>query len=125
MIKLNGIEKYYQNKIVKTYVLRNIKLEIEEGEFVSIMGPSGAGKSTLLNILGMLDTPSNGEYLFMDEPVHNMNEKNYKFVMSNAYVDIICDEFKNDKYSFNTILCKRTINSKNSIRPRRFQCQGS
>jgi DNA adenine methylase len=45
--------------------------------------------------------------------LHNMNEKKYKFVMSNAYVDIICDEFKNDKYSFNIILCKRTINSKN------------
>ena len=75
MIKLKGIEKYYQNKIVKTFVLRNISLDIEEGEFVSIMGPSGAGKSTLLNILGMLDTPSNGEYFFMDEPVHKMNEK--------------------------------------------------
>lgn len=75
MIKLKGIEKYYQNKIVKTFVLRNISLDIEEGEFVSIMGPSGAGKSTLLNILGMLDTPSNGEYFFMDEPVHKMNER--------------------------------------------------
>ena len=61
MIKLVDIEKYYKNKFVKTYVLRNIKLEIEQGEFVSIMGPSGAGKSTLLYIIGMLDTPSGGE----------------------------------------------------------------
>lgn len=75
MIKLKSIEKYYTNKLIKTYVLRNIDLEIKEGEFISVMGPSGAGKSTLLNILGMLDTPSSGEYYFYDEPVHKMNEK--------------------------------------------------
>jgi ABC-type lipoprotein export system ATPase subunit len=56
-------------------VLRNINLEIGEGEFVSIMGPSGAGKSTLLYIIGMLDTASEGEYYFYDEPVHTMKEK--------------------------------------------------
>lgn len=75
MIKLNNIEKYYSNKVIKTYVLRNINLEIEEGEFVSVMGPSGSGKTTLLNILGMLDVPSGGEYYFYDEPVHEMSEK--------------------------------------------------
>jgi len=75
MIKLINIEKYYSNKVLKTYVLRNINLEINEGEFVSIMGPSGSGKSTLLNIIGMLDTPSNGEYYFLDESVHKMSEK--------------------------------------------------
>ena len=75
MIKLQNIEKFYNNKFIKTYVLRNINLEIEEGEFVSVMGPSGSGKSTLLNILGMLDTPSDGEYYFLDEPVHKMSEK--------------------------------------------------
>ena len=75
MIKLNGIEKFYSNKIIKTYVLRNVNLQIEEGEFVSIMGPSGSGKSTLLNIIGMLDVPSDGEYYFFDEPVHKMSEK--------------------------------------------------
>jgi ABC-type lipoprotein export system ATPase subunit len=75
MIKLKNIEKYYTNKLVKTYVLRNIDLEIKEGEFISVMGPSGAGKSTLLNIIGMLDAPSNGEYFFFDEPVHKMNER--------------------------------------------------
>jgi ABC-type lipoprotein export system ATPase subunit len=75
MIKLNDIEKYYTNKFIKTYVLRQINLEIEEGEFISVMGPSGAGKSTLLYILGMLDSPSDGEYYFYDEPVHKMSEK--------------------------------------------------
>jgi len=75
MIKLNNITKYYENKFLKTYVLRNINLEIKEGEFVSIMGPSGAGKSTLLYIIGMLDTASEGEYYFYDEAVHKMKEK--------------------------------------------------
>lgn len=75
MIKLQDIEKYYTNGYVKTYVLRGINLEVEEGEFLTIMGPSGAGKSTLLHILGMLDTPSNGEYLFYDTPVHRLREK--------------------------------------------------
>ncbi|MHB8852578.1 MAG: ABC transporter ATP-binding protein [Ignavibacteriaceae bacterium] len=75
MIKLNTIEKFYNNKVIKTYVLRNINLGIEEGEFVSVMGPSGSGKTTLLNIIGMLDTPSDGEYYFYDEPVHKMSEK--------------------------------------------------
>jgi len=75
MIKLNNIEKFYSNKIIKTYVLRNVNLEIQEGEFVSVMGPSGSGKSTLLNIIGMLDVPSEGEYYFFDEPVHKMSEK--------------------------------------------------
>jgi ABC-type lipoprotein export system ATPase subunit len=75
MIKLNNIEKFYSNKIIKTYVLRNVNLDIQEGEFVSVMGPSGSGKSTLLNIIGMLDVPSEGEYYFFDEPVHKMSEK--------------------------------------------------
>jgi len=75
MIKLVDIEKYYKSKFLKTYVLRDINLEIEQGEFVSIMGPSGAGKSTLLYILGMLDTPSGGEYSFNDQLVHKMSGK--------------------------------------------------
>jgi putative ABC transport system ATP-binding protein len=75
MIKLINIEKYYSNKFVKTWVLRQIDLEINEGEFISVMGPSGAGKSTLLHIIGMLDDASGGEYFFYDEPVHKMKEK--------------------------------------------------
>jgi ABC-type lipoprotein export system ATPase subunit len=75
MIKLQSIEKFYSNKVIKTFVLRNINLEVKEGEFLSIMGPSGSGKTTLLNIIGMLDTPSIGEYFFYDEPVHKMKEK--------------------------------------------------
>ncbi len=75
MIKLRDITKYYSNKFIKTFVLRQINLDIKEGEFITIMGPSGAGKSTLLYILGMLDTASEGEYYFFDEPVHSLKEK--------------------------------------------------
>lgn len=75
MITLKNIEKYYTNKFINTFVLRNINLEISESEFLSVMGPSGSGKSTLLNIIGMLDTPSGGEYFFYDQPVHKKSEK--------------------------------------------------
>ena len=75
MIKLRGITKFYSTGYVKTFVLRNITLDFAEGEFVTVMGPSGAGKSTLLYILGMLDTPSEGEYFFYDQPVHRMTER--------------------------------------------------
>ncbi len=75
MIRLCDITKYYSSGYVKTFVLRNINLEVKEGEFLTVMGPSGAGKSTLLHILGMLDAPSSGEYFFYDQPVHRMTEK--------------------------------------------------
>jgi ABC-type lipoprotein export system ATPase subunit len=75
MIKLKDITKYYKTGFGRTYVLRDIDLEIEEGEFVTIMGPSGAGKSTLLHIIGMLDNASEGEYYFDDQAVHQLSEK--------------------------------------------------
>lgn len=75
LIKLKNLFKWYTNSFVKTYVLRDINLEMREGEFISIMGPSGSGKSTLLHILGMLDDPSDGEQYFLGEPVHTMGEK--------------------------------------------------
>jgi ABC-type lipoprotein export system ATPase subunit len=75
MIKLNNIYKYYDSKFQRTFVLKNIDLEISEGEFITIMGPSGAGKSTLLNIIGMLDEPNEGEYYFFDRAAHSINEK--------------------------------------------------
>ena len=75
MIRQVNLKKYYTNKFIKTFVLRNINLEIREGEVLSVMAPSGSGKSTLLNIIGMLDTPSSGEYYFFDEPVHKRSEQ--------------------------------------------------
>jgi putative ABC transport system ATP-binding protein len=75
MIKMKDITKYYSSGVIKTFVLRDINLDVEEGEFLTIMGPSGAGKSTLLYILGMLDTPSAGEYYFLEQKVHSLSER--------------------------------------------------
>jgi ABC-type lipoprotein export system ATPase subunit len=75
MIKLRDITKYYTNGFIKTFVLRNVDLDVNEGEFLTIMGPSGAGKSTLLHIIGMLDTASEGEYYFYDQEVQKLNER--------------------------------------------------
>lgn len=78
MIYLKNLSKWYQTGNQKTYVLQNINLFVDEGEFISIMGPSGSGKSTLLNIIGMLDAPSEGVYTFLDQPVFSMKEKQRK-----------------------------------------------
>jgi putative ABC transport system ATP-binding protein len=75
MITLKNIYKYYDSKFQRNFILKDIHLEIKQGEFLSIMGPSGAGKSTLLNIIGLLDEPSEGEYLFLDQPVHKLKDK--------------------------------------------------
>lgn len=75
MLSLQHISKYFQAGGNKNIVLNDISLEIEEGEFVSIMGPSGSGKSTLLNIIGMLDEPSEGYHYFMGQAVHQLKEK--------------------------------------------------
>ena len=75
MIRMSNIEKAFSHGVTRTYVLRRIDLNIEQGEFVSIMGPSGAGKSTLLHILGMHDQSWAGEYNFDDVAVHKLNPK--------------------------------------------------
>jgi ABC-type lipoprotein export system ATPase subunit len=75
MIRLHNLEKYYEAGYGKTFVLRRITLDIQEGEFVTIMGPSGAGKSTLLSILGMLDGAWTGEFYFVEQPIHKLNTK--------------------------------------------------
>jgi putative ABC transport system ATP-binding protein len=75
LISLRNLERSYPTGPGQTYVLRRITMDISEGEFVSIMGPSGAGKSTLLHILGMHDAGWTGEYYFLDQPVHRMNQR--------------------------------------------------
>lgn len=75
MIELQHLSKWITVGGAKTYLLKDINLTIKQGEFVSIMGPSGSGKSTLLNVIGMLDEFDEGEYFFMDEPVHKLKEK--------------------------------------------------
>ena len=75
MIQLQKISRHYPVGFGKNYILKDVDLTINEGEFVSIMGPSGSGKSTLLHILGLLEEPSEGQYLFEGERVDKMNEK--------------------------------------------------
>jgi len=75
MITLKSVYKYFDSKFQRNFILKDIDLVVTEGEFISVMGPSGAGKSTLLNIIGLLDDPSEGEYFFMGQPVHNLKEK--------------------------------------------------
>ena len=74
MIVLADVHRLYRSDEVETTALKSIELQIEEGEFVAIMGPSGCGKSTLLNILGTIDRPTSGKYMFRDLEVTDMAE---------------------------------------------------
>ena len=74
MLRLNNLSKFYRTDEVETVALNAVNVAIDEGEFVAVMGPSGCGKSTLLNVIGMLDRPSEGEYLFMGEDVAGYGE---------------------------------------------------
>ena len=75
MLKLHNMYKVYRTDEIETVALNGVNLEIEQGDFVSVMGPSGCGKSTLLNIVGLLDSPSDGDYFFFDENVAKYSEK--------------------------------------------------
>lgn len=75
MISLQHISKWYNIGGKPAFVLKDINLNVGEGEFLSIMGPSGSGKSTLLNVIGMLDMPSEGRYEFMGQSVYDLKEK--------------------------------------------------
>jgi len=75
MLSLQHVSKYYQVGGNRNFVLNDINLEVDEGEFISIMGPSGSGKSTLLNVIGMLDEPTDGYHYFVGNAVHQLKEK--------------------------------------------------
>jgi putative ABC transport system ATP-binding protein len=75
MIKTIDLVKVFRTDEVETTALNKVNITVEKGEFVAIMGPSGCGKSTLLNILGLLDTPSGGQYIFNGEEVAKYKEK--------------------------------------------------
>jgi len=73
LIKLEGVKKVFYTDEVETHALADIHLEIRQGEYVAVAGPSGCGKTTLLSILGLLDTPTGGEYTLDGEPVANLS----------------------------------------------------
>jgi len=75
LLELKNIFKWVNVGGTRTFLLKDINLKVEPGEFISIMGPSGSGKSTLLNVIGMLDDFNEGEYHFMQESVHKLKEK--------------------------------------------------
>ena len=92
MIRLRNIERYFESKAGKFFVLRQITLDIEDGDFVTIMGPSGAGKSTLLSILGMLDGGWTGEYYLYDKAVHKLKQKD-RLKLNQKYIGFVFQQY--------------------------------
>lgn len=76
MIKTEKLTKVFRTEEVETYALNKVDFHVKKGEFVAIMGPSGCGKSTLLNIVGLLDNPTEGTYIFNGTDISNLKEKN-------------------------------------------------
>ena len=75
MIRTENLVKLYRTEEIETTALNEVSLTVNEGDFLSIMGPSGCGKSTLMNILGLIDSPSDGKYYFLEEEVSRYSEK--------------------------------------------------
>src|SRR5690625_63727 len=92
MMRLNNISKIYKNGKLTVPVLHNIDLEIDHGEFVAIMGPSGSGKSTLMNIIGFLDSPTDGTYELNGNIINSFNE-NKLANLRNKHIGFVFKQF--------------------------------
>jgi putative ABC transport system ATP-binding protein len=92
MIRLRNIEKCYETRAGRTFVLRRIGLDVTKGDFITIMGPSGAGKSTLLNIIAMFDSEWSGEYDFLGESVGSMKPKARK-ELNKQYMGFVFQQY--------------------------------
>jgi putative ABC transport system ATP-binding protein len=92
MIELKHIEKIYRTDRIETVALSNINLEVNSGEFISIMGPSGSGKSTLLNVMGLLDAPTGGEVVLEGEKVTALRDKRMAHIR-NRHIGFIFQTF--------------------------------
>lgn len=92
LISLRNLEKFYETAAGRTFVLRNINMDVEPGEFMTIMGPSGAGKTTLLSIIGMLDGDWGGEYYLEDHPIHDIKPKK-RNELNKQYIGFVFQQY--------------------------------
>ncbi|MFI5280261.1 MAG: ABC transporter ATP-binding protein [Gemmatimonadales bacterium] len=92
MINLKNLEKSIETGPTRTWLLRQVTIDIKEGEFLSIMGPSGAGKSTLLSILGMLDGVWSGQFRFFDHDVHAMKQRD-RVELNKKYIGFVFQQY--------------------------------
>jgi putative ABC transport system ATP-binding protein len=92
LIELRGISKVFYTDQVETHALRSVDLDIREGEYVAIAGPSGGGKTTLLSVLGLLESPTAGEYVFAGEPVDSL-ESSVRARIRNRQIGFIFQAF--------------------------------
>ena len=92
LIRLRGVTRVYGQGSAEVQALRGVDLDIAEGEFLAIMGPSGSGKSTAMNIIGCLDTPSAGAYLFRGVPVHRL-DRDQRALLRRAHLGFVFQGF--------------------------------
>lgn len=92
IITLKNIKKTYNNNGVETHALRDVDIDIKRGEFVAIMGPSGSGKSTLMHILGLLDTPTSGQYILNGQDVSSLKAKDQAKIR-NSEIGFVFQQF--------------------------------
>ena len=92
LLELKNIYKWVTQGGRRIFLLNDLNFKVEEGEFISIMGPSGSGKSTLLNVIGMLDGFQEGEYNFLDEPIHTLKEK-HRSKLYKEYIGFVFQQY--------------------------------
>ncbi|MCL6295447.1 ABC transporter ATP-binding protein [Jejuia spongiicola] len=92
LLEIKDLFKWVNSGGNRIFLLNDIELTINEGDFISIMGPSGSGKTTLLNIIGMLDDFNEGEYNFLNEPVHTLKEK-YRANLYKEYIGFVFQSY--------------------------------
>lgn len=92
LLELKNMYKWVTQGGRRIFLLNDLNLKVEEGEFISIMGPSGSGKSTLLNVIGMLDSFQEGQYHFLEDSVHDMKEK-YRSKLYKEYIGFVFQSY--------------------------------